>query len=234
MTGRELASRENALTRLPSGTRSLGRRSRRLKWRHRLRRLKRATIAAVAIWVAALVIGFVSGGIGIGGVMAAFFTMMMVFLALLVFPRMRVPQASELRGAGLTQLAGRTEVFLEARRPLLPRPAQGLLDRIGLELDQLSPQLERLGESDPAAHEVRRLLGEHLPELIDSYQRIPEPLRRQAHAGSTPEQQLVGGLEVIAREISTMTGEIARGELDALATRGRYLELKYVSAAGEE
>ena len=233
MTGRELASPDNPPTRLPPGTRSLGGRSRKLKWRHRMRRLRRACFAAMAIWVTALVVGFFGGGIGIGGVMAAFFTMTMVFVTLLVFPRMRVPQPSDLRGSGLTKLAGRTELFLEARRPLLPRPAQGLLDRIGVELDQLSPQLERLGEGDPAAHEVRRLLGEHLPELIESYQRIPEPLRRQAHAGSTPEQQLVGGLEVIAREIATMTGEIARGELDALATRGRYLELKYVSADGE-
>ncbi|MEO6093148.1 MAG: hypothetical protein ABIT04_13135 [Novosphingobium sp.] len=233
MTGQELAPPNNPLTRLPPGTRSLGRRSRKLKWRHRMRKFKRACLAVMAIWVAALVIGFVGGGIGIGGVMATFFTMMMVFVALLVFPRMRVPEAAELRGSGLTKLAGRTEVFLEARRPMLPRPAQGLLDRIGVELDQLSPQLVRLDEGDPAAREVRRLLGEHLPELIESYQRIPEPLRRQAHAGSTPEQQLVGGLEVIAREIETMTGEIARGELDALATRGRYLELKYVSTDGE-
>jgi hypothetical protein len=38
---------------------------------------------------------------------------------------------------------------------------------------------------------------------------------------------LVDGLKVIDREIETMTGQIARGELDKLATTGRYLELKY-------
>ncbi len=69
----------------------------------------------------------------------------------------------------------------------------------------------------------------HLPGLIESYTRIPESLRKAPDGGATPEQQLLDGLGVIATEIGTMTTQIARGELDALATRGRYLETKYVS-----
>ena len=220
--------------RVPAAAKSLGQRSRSLKRRTYLRRLARAFVAAVGVWIAALIVGFAVNGLGIGGLIVTFFVMAAVFAGLLLFPRLRAPSPTQLQRADLGRLAGQTELFLETQRPLLPPPAQDLLDRIGVELDQLSPQLETIGERDAAAHEVRRLLGEHLPALIESYTRIPEPLRGRPNAGATPEQQLVGGLEVISREIGTMTGQIARGELDALATRGRYLETRYVAAAAPE
>jgi hypothetical protein len=201
-----------------------------MKRRHRMRRVARAVIAALAVWIGALVVGFAVGPLGVSGLMATFFLVALVFVLFLSFPRLRVPDPRDLRVSDLKGLAGRTELFLEAQRPLLPPPALPLLDRIGSELDQLAPQLQTLGERDPAADEVRRLLGEHLPGLIESYTRIPTGLRNTPNAGATPEQQLVGGLEVIAGEIDAMTGQIARGELDALATRGRYLEIKYERA----
>lgn len=213
--------------RVPLVGRSLGRRSRGLKRRVYLRRFGRALVAAMAIWIGAMVLGLVAGGLGIEGLITTFFLMAAAFGALLLFPRMRAPSAASLEKSDLSQLAGNTEIYLEAQRGRLPAPAQQLLERLGTELDQLAPQLETLDERQPAAHEARRLLGEHLPGLIESYTRIPPGLRREAHAGSTPEQELLSGLEVISREIGTLTGQIARGELDALATRGRYLETKY-------
>ena len=59
---------------------------------------------------------------------------------------------------------------------------------IGVRLDQLAPQLQSLDDNDPAAREVRKLVGEHLPELINGYKRIPESLKRKEHGGKTPEQ----------------------------------------------
>lgn len=70
-------------------------------------------------------------------------------------------------------------------------------------------------------------MGEHLPELINGYKKIPDSLKHKEHAGKTPAQQLVDGLKTIDREIETMTGQISRGELDKLAVRGRYLEMRY-------
>jgi hypothetical protein len=203
------------------------RKARQLRWRHRFRRLKRAFLAAFAILVGALLTGLFAGGIGIEGFLLTILAMMTAFVLLAIYPRTRAPTAEDLRISDLPTLVGRTEIWLESQRGLLPRNANALIDLIGNRLEQLSPQLATLGEADPAASDVRKLLGEHLPALVNSYARIPDPLRYQPHAGSTPETQLVEGLEVIAGEIDTMTRQIARGELDALATRGRYLESRY-------
>jgi hypothetical protein len=203
------------------------RKARQLRWRHRFRRLKRAFLAAFAILVGALLTGLFGGGIGIEGFLLTILAMMTVFVLLAIYPRTRTPTVEDLRISDLPTLVGRTEIWLESQRVLLPRNAHALIDLIGNRLEQLSPQLATLGEADPAASNVRKLLGEHLPALVNSYARIPDPLRHQPHAGSTPENQLVEGLEVIAGEIDTMTRQIARGELDALATRGRYLESRY-------
>ena len=89
---------------------------------------------------------------------------------------------------------------------------------------------ERLGEQDPAAHEIRKLLADHLPELVTGYQSIPAPLRREERNGRVPEKQLIEGLSVIDAEIGRMSEQLASGDLDKLATQNRFLELKYQEA----
>jgi hypothetical protein len=56
-------------------------------------------------------------------------------------------------------------------------------------------------------------------------------LRKEERNGSTPDAQLQDGLKVISKEIDTVTRQLANGELDKLAVRGRFLEMKYI---GEE
>ena len=109
----------------------------------------------------------------------------------------------------------------------LPAPAIHLVDQIGIKLDALTPQLAGLDENEPAAAEIRKLVGEQLPEFIKGYERVPSALRGVERNGKTPDQQLVEGLGVIGREIDEMAAQLAQGDLDALSTRGRYLEIKY-------
>jgi hypothetical protein len=80
--------------------------------------------------------------------------------------------------------------------------------------------------------EVRKLIGEQLPELVKGYSRVPEPLRRVERNGLTPDQQLAQGLQLIDDEIAEMTSQLAQGDLDALATRGRFLQIKYQGDEG--
>ena len=205
----------------------IGMKSRALRRAHFYGKVARAAMAVGVVLVGAGIIGAVIDGIGFWGVMITALLGTAAAYLLLRYPEMPMPTAESLRQTDLGTLAGKTEIWLEAQRPALPAPAIPIVQVIGLRLDALAPQLQALEESNPASREVRKLVGEHLPELINSYKRIPEPLRRQDNGGKTPEQQLVDGLKRIDLEIETMTSQIARGELDKLATRERFLEIRY-------
>ena len=205
----------------------IGMKSQALRRAHLWGKISRAAVAVGAVLIGAGIIGTIINGIGFSGVMITALAVAAAAYALLRYPKMPMPTTESLRQTDLATLAGKTEMWLESQRPALPAPAINLMQDIGLRLDQLAPQLQTLDDNDPAAREVRKLVGEHLPELINGYKRIPETLKRKEHGGKTPEHQLVDGLKLIDREIETMTGQISRGELDKLATRGRFLELKY-------
>jgi hypothetical protein len=205
----------------------IGMKSRALHRAHFFGKLARAAMAIGVVLIGAGIVGAIINGIGFWGVMITVALGAAASFVLMRYPEMPMPTAETLRQTDLGTLAGKTEIWLEAQRPALPPPAISIMQDIGVRLDQLAPQLQSLDDNDPAAREVRKLVGEHLPELINSYKRIPESLKRAEYAGKTPEQQLVDGLKVIDREIEVMTGQIARGELDKLATRGRFLEIRY-------
>lgn len=212
----------------------IGMKSQALRRAHYWGKVSRAAVAVGAVLIGAGIIGTIIDGIGFSGVMITLLAGAAATYAFLRYPSMPMPTTESLRQTDLATLAGKTEMWLESQRPALPAPAVNLMQDIGLRLDQLAPQLQTLSDNDPAAREVRKLVGEHLPELINGYKRIPETLKRKEHGGKTPEQQLVDGLKLIDREIETMTGQISRGELDKLATRGRFLELKYDQAGDPE
>jgi hypothetical protein len=221
-----LTSARRSLARVRMGP-PIGMKSRALRRQHFFGKVTRAAIALGVLLVGAGVVGAIIDGIGFWGVMITGVLGAAAAYVLMRYPDMPMPTVETLRQTDLATLAGKTEIWLEAQVPALPAPAIPLVQDIGKRLDALAPQLQTLGETDPATREVRKLVGEHLPELINGYKRIPETLRRQDNAGKTPEQQLIDGLKVIDREIETMTGQISRGELDKLATRDRYLETRY-------
>jgi hypothetical protein len=211
----------------------IGTKSQALRRAHFWGKVSKAALAVGAVLLAAGVVGAIIDGIGFWGVMITAIMGAAAAFLLMRYPEMPMPTTETLRQTDLGTLAGKTEIWLEAQRPALPAPAVTIMQDIGVRLDQLAPQLQTLDDNDPAAREVRKLVGEHLPELINGYKRIPDSLKRKEHGGKTPEQQLVDGLKLIDREIETMTGQISRGELDKLAVRGRYLELKYDQSAEE-
>lgn len=209
----------------------IGMKSRALRRAHFYGKVARAAVAVGVVLVGAGIVGAIINGIGFWGVMATGILGAAAAYLLMRYPDMPMPTTESLRQTDLGTLAGKTEIWLEAQRPMLPAPAISIVQDIGVRLDQLAPQLQTMDENDPASREVRKLVGEHLPELINGYKRIPEPLKRKEHGGKTPEQQLIDGLKVIDREIEAMTGQISRGELDKLATRERFLEIRYDGAA---
>jgi hypothetical protein len=211
----------------------IGTKSQALRRAHFWGKLSKAALAVGVVLIGAGVVGAIIDGIGFWGVMITGLLGAAAAYVMLRYPEMPMPTTESLRQTDLATLAGKTEIWLEAQRPALPAPAITVMQDIGTRLDQLAPQLQTLDENDPAAREVRKLVGEHLPELVNGYKRIPDSLKRKEHGGKTPEQQLVDGLKLIDREIETMTGQIARGELDKLAVRGRYLQIRYDKSEAE-
>jgi len=207
---------------------SIGRASQQVKTRNWLKRAGYFGAAVLAIFMAASVAGMILNGIGFAGVMVAFFAIVAAGFIFANYPRVKIPQRIDLtRTQDARRLVERTELWLEGQRPALPPPAVNLVDQIGVQLDGLGQQLAHVDPAHPAAQETRKLVGEYLPETIDAYRRIPDHLRREERAGSTPDAQLVDSLGKISKEIDHVTRQLAEGSLDDLAIKTRYLDYKY-------
>ncbi|WP_188056113.1 hypothetical protein [Sphingosinithalassobacter sp. CS137] len=223
---RELARANQTLARLDRRVGPLEQRARRRREAEILRRIGRIAAADVAIIVAALGVGWFVP-LGMGGALIVMALLIAATLALAIFPLSPEPTAETLGQVPLKALPATTEEWLVRQRPALPAPARTLVDSIGVRLETLAPQLATLDDREPAAAEVRKLIGEQLPELVKGYERVPEPLRTVERNGRTPDQQLEDGLKLIDEEIGQMSHQLAQGDLDLLATRGRYLQIRY-------
>lgn len=201
-------------------------RARRRREAEVLRRLGRIAAADGAILLAALVFGWFVP-LGLGGAMLVMALLIAATALFALMPVTREVAVEQLVQAPIKSLPAQTERWLATQRPALPAPAITLADAIGVKLDTLSAQLATLPDDEPAAAEVRKLVGVQLPELVKGYQRVPDNLRGQERFGQSPDRQLVDGLALIDQEIAQMSAQLAQGDLDALATRGRYLQVKY-------
>jgi hypothetical protein len=227
---RYIAERVNpTLERTSARYRGLSGRARQYRRTGWAKKAKRIMTAVLAVLVASAVWGFVSP-LGANGVMIVFGLMILAIIAFALLPTVPQVKPEKLAEADIKTLPLQTEIWLESQRKALPAPAARLLDDIGVRLETLSPQLQTLNNQDPAAVEIRKLLSDHLPELVGGYRSIPESLRTTERNGRVPEKQLVEGLGLIEREIAEMSENLAQGDFDRLATQNRFLELKYQEA----
>ena len=210
--------------------RSIGRGSAQLKTPPNKAKLTRIIALIAPIFFAVTIGGIMADGIGISGLMLTVLLGAVVAALLARYPRLKPPPQARLNEGDARTMVARTELWLEGQRPALPPPAVELVDRIGVQLDALGLQLEGVGER-PETVEVRKLVGEHLPEMISTYRRIPAHLRQEPRGdGRTPDAQLADGLGKISGEIDAITRQLAAGDLDNLQVRGRYLDYKYGGA----
>lgn len=197
------------------------------------RRLKYAFYTVLGIALAGGLIGTFVTPLGIMGAFLMMVLMAVAFFGILGWPQPAEPTPQQMAKSDLPLLPAQTERWLEAQRPALPAPAQRLADEIGIKLEALGPQFAQLDPKAPAAFEFRKLVAEELPELVEGYRRVPEAMRRADRNGSSPDRQLVEGLRVVDDELRRMGEQVVSGDLDKLATQGRYLELKYRGADDE-
>lgn len=226
---RVLADAEAVLRRHGPHGRSLSARARQRRSAALMRKAKWAFWTLLATLIASLAAGFVIP-LGTTGVMIAGGIMIAALLLIALLPSEPHVRTQALADAPLAALPLQTEIWLDNQRKALPAPAITIADGIGVKLEALAPQLERLSDQEPAAQEIRKLLSDHLPELVTGYESIPAPLRRQERNGRIPEQQLVDGLNVIDGELARISENLASGDIDKLAVQNRFLELKYQEA----
>lgn len=181
-------------------------------------------VAAINAWVAPLTPI---------GLLAALVVYVLACAGIAYASREGPPSVANVASASLAALPERTAGWLEQQRPALPAPAARLLDRIGLRLEAMGPQLRDLDPVSPAADTVRNLLAVELPRLIERHNRIPQTLRGTERDGRpSADAHLVSGLGIVDAEIARMTEQLARGAFDELATQNRFLELKYEGEGG--
>ena len=122
----------------------------------------------------------------------------------------------------------RFDSYIYRARAALPAPARAELDAMSRILPSLKQTLERVETLDPIAQDARRLMSIHLPGLIDRYERVP-PAYRQERDGEdkTVDQRLVEGLSAGRSALSDVAERLARADVAALETQGRFIQSRY-------
>ena len=185
-------------------------------------------IVLVLAMIGTTIAGLVLGGIGLGG----FFSIILatlVIMAVIAFWRPRekpVPAYQDnMTNAAVVQRLG---ALLARKRHLLPAQAARRADAINAQLPMLESQLADMAVLDPLAQDARRLLGKHLPDLIDRYERVPGEYRAEKDAeGLNVDERLVQGLDAASSAIDDLGRKLAHDDVNAFQTQGRFIEDRY-------
>ena len=126
------------------------------------------------------------------------------------------------------QMVQRFDSYLFRARRALPAPAQAELDLLSAQLPALRQTLERIPDLDPNAQDARRLMSVHLPNLIDRYLHVPTNYRGQLDGeGISVDERLVEALQAGRVALNDISEKLARSDLAAFETQGRFIQSRY-------
>lgn len=188
----------------------------------------RIGIASALIWLGTVIFGFIQP-IGMFGFLAV--VLMTVVVAAVILMRggrslrLPTPPSADLPNARMVE---RFDSYLHNRRRALPAPAQAEIDRISALLPPLTQTLDRVETLDPKAQDARRLMSLHLPGLVDRYLNVPPAYRSERDGeGKTVDERLVEGLAAGREALSGVCERLARDDVAALETHGRFITSRY-------
>ena len=191
------------------------------------RAFSRAALAVLVVSIAAIAVGlFVP--IGMFGFLAA--VALAVGIAALLFVNEVTEEAAPTvpKDVPNGEMVQRFDSFLFKTRRALPAPAQVVVDGISAQLGTLKSTLQRVDALDPDAQDARRLMSVHLPGLIERYANVPTAYRQDVDGeGKTVDQRLVEGLEASRSALGEVSERLARRDVDAFQTQGRFIRSKY-------
>jgi len=195
------------------------------------RTLLQVGIAVAAIWLVAVTIGLLKP-IGMFGFLAALLATGVAAAFLIARGGRQAitakPPAADLPNGAMVE---RFDSYLYRTRRALPAPAQAEIDGISAALPPLKETLERVETLDPDAQDARRLMSIHLPGLIDRYLHVPAAFRSERDGeDKTIDASLVEGLQAGRSALRDITAKLARADMAAFETQGRFIKSRY----GEE
>ena len=190
------------------------------------RRVARVGVGIGLVSIATIVVGLIIP-IGMFGFLAAV-GLAVGIAALLAF----MPGESQVKAPSTDlpngQMVQRFDTYLYRTRAALPAPARAEIDAISARLPALKQVLERVETLDPKAQDARRLMSVHLPGLIERYMNVPAEFRSQADGeGLTVDQRLVEGLGAARSALDEISQDLARNDLNAFETQGRFIKSRY-------
>lgn len=191
------------------------------------RRLANIGMALIALAVATIGFGLFVNPIGWAGLFLIAIATMFILFFFSVWPGepKRVAYSEQLPTKTLVQ---QLDHMLGRERRALPAPAAQQLDAISAQLPMLEARLEQADLLDPLAQDARRLMGKHLPELIERYERIPAAYRSERDGeGLTVDERLLAGLGAAREALDDIGARLARDDLTAFETQGRFIESRY-------
>lgn len=191
--------------------------------RDAVRRLARAASVTGASGAGVLGYGLAVAPLATPALIAAGAATLIAAGTTLFWPARRAGQQKISRDE-LRDLLLEAEDWLLRQRALVPGRAIPALDSIFLRLGDLHPQLARLEPNGTTAWDLRRLLTEHLPRLIESYCGLPETVTA-ADPDLLP--RLIEGLGVLDRELVRICREASSDRLLTFEAQGHFIESRY-------
>lgn len=124
------------------------------------------------------------------------------------------------------------EELIRDSRQRLPAEAIALLESIRARMEAILPRLTELQaallQNSTQTFTIAETVTRYLPDALDSYLKLP-PMYAVAHHvdGKTPKQHLLGQLHLLDAKLADIADDLFRGDAEALARNGRFLEDKF-------
>jgi hypothetical protein len=196
------------------------------------RKIGYISVALALLFAATIGFGLTAGPIGLGGLFIVASLMLLTVIAIGFMPTDRpvVEFKEDMPNQAVVQ---RLDNLLVRKRAALPSPAATRIDAISAQLPLLEHRLAETDILDPLAQDARRLMGKHLPELIERYERVPAAYRNERDGeGMTVDQRLVAGLDAAKTALDDLGRKLAHEDLTAFETQGRFIESRYKDSDG--
>ena len=192
-----------------------------------MRKVGRVGVAIGVISLITIVIGLVTP-IGMFGFLAAVGVAIGIAALLAFMPSGKGNATAPAADLPNGQMVQRFDSYIYRQRPALPAPARAELDAISRILPTLKQTLERIDDLNPDAQDARRLMSMHLPGLIDRYVNVPPAYRNQRDGEDVSvDERLVEGLNAGRGALEEISEKLARSDVAALETQGRFIKSRY-------